>query len=269
VKNESTPINSEQIRQSLSFGASAVVQEIVVKAVTDSTNADAANASSDCGVFIADMQTAGRGRRGRQWISPAGANIYLSIRWCTPASAASFAGLSLAVGVAIAEALVGLGAEHLALKWPNDIVLRSGEKLGGILIEVAGEMAGPATVIVGVGLNYEMPESYAAQIGQPYANLKAHMLREHNRNRIAAELINSIVSVLAHYEEQQFAPYVEGWQRFDVLAGKPVVVHLPQGSESGIARGVSAMGELMVENRGVCKHFAGGEVTVRSEPDAC
>ena len=109
-------------------------------------------------VCFAEHQSAGKGRRGRQWVSPFGSNIYMSILWRFQQDGiACTAGLSLAVGVAVIRALKTYGFNEVGLKWPNDIYCQ-GKKLGGILIEVSGEADGPCAVIIGLGLNLFLPE---------------------------------------------------------------------------------------------------------------
>jgi BirA family biotin operon repressor/biotin-[acetyl-CoA-carboxylase] ligase len=121
-------------------------------------------------VCVAEMQSAGRGRRNRRWVSPFAASLYLSLLWRSAAGAAELGGLSLAVGVAIVRSLRAFGIDTAGLKWPNDVLV-DGAKLAGILIDVIGESTGPCSVIIGIGINVAMPEAAAAEIDQDWTDL--------------------------------------------------------------------------------------------------
>ncbi|MBV8062746.1 MAG: biotin--[acetyl-CoA-carboxylase] ligase [Nevskia sp.] len=154
--------------------AQRALRGLEVLARTDSTNQRLleADAAQDPQVLFAELQTAGRGRRGRQWRSPFGANLYLSLAWSFPAWPPQLSALSLAVGVACARALRRAGLRAVRLKWPND--LRVGEaKLGGILIEQRGEAGGACRVVIGVGLNVAMSRAQAGELGQPWTSVQA------------------------------------------------------------------------------------------------
>lgn len=142
----------------------------------DSTNAEAMRqleAGAGAGlVCTAEQQSAGRGRRGRTWVSPFARNLYLSVAWRYHQGAAALEGLSLAVGVAVARALAANGLPAVQLKWPNDVIFR-GAKLGGVLLEMTGDAAGVCQIVVGVGLNVAMPDSAAVAIDQAWTDIKS------------------------------------------------------------------------------------------------
>ena len=121
-------------------------------------------------VCTAEQQTAGRGRRGREWISPFGRNLYVSTVWEFTQGAAALEGLSLAVGVAVAQALKGLGLPEVQLKWPNDIQ-HEGKKLGGVLLEMVGDASRQCQVVVGIGVNVAMPGAAANAIDQAWTDI--------------------------------------------------------------------------------------------------
>ncbi len=121
-------------------------------------------------VCLAEYQQAGRGRRGRQWLSPFGSNLYLSMYWRLDAGMAAAMGLSLVVGVAIAETLQSLGADEVRVKWPNDLYYRD-KKLAGILVEMTGQAGDAAHLVIGMGLNINMPVTEGSDIGQAWNNL--------------------------------------------------------------------------------------------------
>jgi BirA family biotin operon repressor/biotin-[acetyl-CoA-carboxylase] ligase len=212
---------------------------------------------------IAEHQTQGRGRRGRQWISPFGASLYLSIRRRFESGVSALDGLSLAVGIVLARALQQLGYDEVQLKWPNDLLARNA-KLGGILIEINGDAAGAVDVVVGVGINVRMPQSQARDIDQRWIDL--HSLNASivtDRNRLAAAIIDVLVELLSGYEGDGFHRYRDDWSRFDACIGKHVTLRIGPNVEEGIAAGVDAQGALLLETPTGVKTFSGGEISLR------
>ena len=176
--------------------------------------------------LFAEQQTAGRGRRGRTWVSPLGRNIYSSTVWRFSAGASGLSGLSLAVGVAIVKALEALGYKGVGLKWPNDL-LWQGKKLGGILIEISGDAAGPCHVVVGIGLNVSMSEQQAADdIDQPWIDLASISEQPIDKNAIAAALLNQLIPMLSTFEANGFEPLLQDWLERDAFLGRDIVLKL-------------------------------------------
>ena len=216
-----------------------------------------------CGlVCFAEQQTAGKGRRGREWVSPFGHNIYLSIAWCYQQGGyAAIAGLSLAVGVAVIRALTELQLTEVGLKWPNDII-SSGKKLGGILIEVSGESDGACSVVIGVGLNIFLPESKAESITQAWTDITKMTGQCPSRNVLAGKLLNQLLLLLASYEQQGLKAYLDEWRRYDCLKGLPATLFIAQQSIEGIVAGVNDEGLLLLKRKdGSVQAFASGEVS--------
>ena len=214
-----------------------------------------------CGsVVAAELQQAGRGRRGRTWHSGLGNSLTFSLLWRFDCGLNALSGLSLAVGVAIVRALGKLGAQGVRLKWPNDIVDAQG-KLGGVLIEVQGDMLGPSAVVIGIGLNCSLPDDLARQIDQPVSTLGEVCAAMPERNRLLAELLRELAAVLQAFARNGFAPMRDEWQGLHIHQDKPVDLHMPDGSMvSGIARGVSESGELCLETAQELRRFNSGEV---------
>ncbi|WP_126456468.1 bifunctional biotin--[acetyl-CoA-carboxylase] ligase/biotin operon repressor BirA [Sulfuriflexus mobilis] len=213
---------------------------------------------------LAEYQHAGRGRRGRAWLSPFAANLYLSLGWHFSLDAASLSGLSLAAGVAVMRALEGLGIPSVQLKWPNDIVAASG-KLGGILIEMRGETGGPSQVVIGVGLNVRMPGAAAAHIDQPWSDLQQCADSRVSRNALAVAVLSELIRVCQTCEQGGITVYLEDWQDYDVHAGKQVDLLLPDERRiTGISRGIDSQGALLLELAGKVQRFNCGEVSLRS-----
>lgn len=250
--------------------ARAWLSELEVFPLIDSTNtrAMARAAQGQSGyVCLAELQSAGRGRRGRTWVSPFGKNIYLSITWSFDAGAAALEGLSLAVGVALARVLRDLGIEDITLKWPNDILCH-GRKLAGVLLEMTGDPSGVCQVVVGVGLNVAMPSSSVNQIDQPWVDVQT-LLSEAGlppvaRNFLAAALIDKLLSLLQSYQEEGFSAYRADWMALDAFAGCPVELRAVDKAVYGLARGVGETGALCLEIDGHRQYFYGGEVSLRA-----
>ncbi len=214
-------------------------------------------------VCFAEHQTAGKGRRGRDWVSPFGHNIYLSILWRYQSGPGALSGLSLAVGVAVVKALENLGVVGVGLKWPNDIFWDK-RKLGGVLIEISGESGGPCHAVIGLGLNCYIPEQSAVAITQEWVDLTA-ILNEKaiDRNQLAAELLNQLLPLLADYEGYGLSHYLSEWRRYDCMLGEPVEINIAEHRYQGVVSGIDDQGLLQVDMDGEMKSFASGEVSFR------
>lgn len=213
---------------------------------------------------LAESQTAGRGRRGRQWASPWGRSLLLSIGWRFQGGASVLEGLSLAVGVAIAKVLEKHGL-HVALKWPNDVLLineKTQGKLAGILLELSGDAEGPCEVVIGIGLNVSLPESLRSRIDQTVAAVD-DQASGISRNTLAAELIEELLALLSGFEATGFAPWQEAWNQRNVHAGREVCVVQGARRYAAVAQGVDAAGNLLVHYGDEVQRLVGGEISLR------
>jgi BirA family biotin operon repressor/biotin-[acetyl-CoA-carboxylase] ligase len=257
-------LSADAILAALPSAARAELAALHVEFETDSTQVQAQRTpppAHGARVHLAERQTAGRGRRGRAWHSPLGANLYFSVARRFAGGFASLSGLSLAAGVAIAEALHATGATAVRLKWPNDLVAAD-RKLGGILIDLRGEAMGPCDAVIGVGLNVRMPPA-ADAIGQPWCDL-ASLGGTVGRNALAATVLGHLLPALARFERDGLAPFAERWPALDALAGRAVRVHEGDHAHDGTALGIDATGALRVRHAdGGIRHWHGGEVSVR------
>ncbi len=228
--------------------------------------ADVANGGASSGSVLAvELQTAGRGRMGRTWHSGLGTALTFSLLWRFDCGLNALSGLSLAAGVAVVRALDRLGAQGAQLKWPNDIMTGQG-KLAGVLVEAQGDMLGPSAVVIGIGLNYTLPDSLAQQIGQPACALDEICAAMPTRNQLLAVLLHDLARVLRQFAQGGFAPFREEWERHHAYQDKPVSLKMPDGSSvNGIARGVSDSGELCIETEQGTRRFNSGEVGVRHD----
>jgi BirA family biotin operon repressor/biotin-[acetyl-CoA-carboxylase] ligase len=218
-------------------------------------------------VLVADLQTAGRGRRGRRWWSaqsqPAD-SLTFSLLWRFPRST-PLSGLSLAVGVALAKALTELGAAGVKLKWPNDLLVESPAglaKIGGILIELSSGASGTAAVI-GVGLNLRAPrETLPDQLAAGIDSLLSNDLPE--RHRLFAALLCQLVATLDQFAAHGFAPLRADWEARNAYAGRPVRLIEETGPEiAGDCLGVDDDGALRVATEGGVRRWLAGDVTLR------
>jgi len=217
---------------------------------------------------VAEYQSAGRGRRGRQWLAPFGDGVCLSIGYCFASGPPNLASLGLAVGVGLLRALRLCGAERAQLKWPNDIVV-GGRKLAGILIDVQGEADGPLHVIVGIGINYRSNSKVVSQIadsgGLAPADLQSCDAETvPGRSVVAARVIEHVYQVLNEFSRAGFVPFVQEWRSADFLAGKQVTVSTGSGNLRGTAMGVADDGQLRIETEQGPRAVASGDVTIRS-----
>jgi BirA family biotin operon repressor/biotin-[acetyl-CoA-carboxylase] ligase len=223
----------------------------------DSTNARLlarAEAGAASGTaIVARRQTAGRGRLGRHWHSATGDSLTFSLLWRVPAGR-PVEGLSLAVGVAVAEALESAGRRDIALKWPNDILLDGG-KLGGILIELCGNAA-----VIGIGINLRLPADLPADIRDTAAALDS----TDDVNGLLAGILTSLHDVLLAFAAGGFAALHERWQRRNAHAGRDVRILSAQGPVlAGRCLGVAPDGALLVETSAGVERVISGEVSLR------
>jgi len=234
--------------------------------IAASTNTEllarAAQGARSGAVLAAEAQTAGRGRRGRPWVSPVGGALVFSLLWRFEQGAAWLAGLSLAVGVALVRVLRAHGA-HAQLKWPNDVLVGGG-KLAGILIELQGDASGPSAVVIGVGLNLALPAAARDAIDQPVADLAEACAAPPGRNALLAALLGELHTVLTAFARDGFKPFAREWEGCHAHQGRRVTATLPDGSTlTGVARGVAEDGALLIEAGGKSRRFISGDVSLR------
>jgi BirA family biotin operon repressor/biotin-[acetyl-CoA-carboxylase] ligase len=239
---------------------------VEVVAHTGSTNADllARVASlTRSTLLIAESQSAGRGRAGRSWLSAAGASLTFSLAWKCQSSLQAQAGLPLAVGVALAEALAALDVS-VQLKWPNDL-LKDGAKLGGVLIETQSTPDGTLWAVIGIGINLDLPDELEQRIGSAAAS--APWLAKMDRDTLMAKLLDHLAGTLEHFNTAGFAPFCARWNRLHAFAGCPVSI-IDGGRElhQGIAAGVDERGCLLLDTESARVLVLAGDVSLRARP---
>ena len=244
---------------------------------TDSTNRYLNDASPPAPgrprVVFAELQRAGRGRRGRTWLAPFGSGLAFSVAWTFAETPADLPALGLAVGVSVVEALQQLGFVEVRVKWPNDIVWRN-RKLGGLLLQVRSEVGGGASIVAGLGLNIALPAAARAALEVP-AMLPATDLCEVSpghvpeRNALAAVLAAAMLAALAEFDDSGFATFAPRWAGLDALAGARVQVCHGAESIEGRALGVEADGALRVAVADRVARFYSGDVNLRPAGEEC
>jgi len=215
---------------------------------------------------LAEHQSAGRGRRARPWFAPPGGALCMSLGWSFATLPREAPSLSLAMGVCALRALAPLSAAPVQLKWPNDLYAE-GRKLGGILIELQAESAGPAFVVIGIGINCELGAGVGRRVqksGTTPTDLAALGVKRCDRNRLAAALTGELVGGLLEFEAHGLATFAPEWRAADALAGRVVDVDAPGGHVVGHARGIDADGALCVQGVTGLQRFNTGEVSVRT-----
>jgi BirA family biotin operon repressor/biotin-[acetyl-CoA-carboxylase] ligase len=261
-------MNSTLSRQRIAALCGPIAQQLAIEVVaeTGSTNADLlARVDSLPGptLLVAETQTAGRGRAGRMWHSAPGASLTFSLAWNFRQPLHALVGLPLAVGVVIAEVLARFGVEG-KLKWPND-VLRDGNKLCGILIETAsgkGMAADQVWAVIGIGLNMAIPESLAAKIGAPAADVSQPDLE---REVVLAALLRDLAQALALFESDSFKPFMARWNALHAYAGKSVaILERDRILHEGIAVGVDQIGRLVLDTHAGRIAIMAGDVSLRT-----
>ncbi|MEB6606857.1 bifunctional biotin--[acetyl-CoA-carboxylase] ligase/biotin operon repressor BirA [Aeromonas sanarellii] len=233
--------------------------------VIDSTNQyllERVNQLSSGESCLAECQTAGRGRRGKPWVSPFGCQLILSMYWRLEQGMAAAMGLSLAVGVAVVEALESLGYPGVELKWPNDLYYQ-GRKLAGILVEMSGSAGASCNLVIGVGLNLAMPSREGEKIDQAWSELRHIQPELVDRNQLAACVLLHLQQAMQTFEQTGLASFVESWNRLDHFAGHPVKLLMGEQVIRGIARGIDDRGALRLETEEGIKFYLGGEISLR------
>jgi BirA family biotin operon repressor/biotin-[acetyl-CoA-carboxylase] ligase len=256
-----TLLNLDKIKKQI---VSSHTTDIEVLNVIGSTNQylkDKSNDIENGHTCLAEAQTAGRGRHGRKWVSPYASSLYLSMHWSFSGGYSVMGGLSLAVGVAIVDALNECGVQGIQLKWPNDIYA-DGKKLAGVLIEVEGQIGSGCQAIIGVGLNVALPKN-VEEIGQPWIDLMQLSEPLIDRNLLAGTLISELTNALILFENGGLTPFISKWRALDVYADQAVRLIIGQQTLSGISRGIDTSGAILLETDQGVKAFHGGEISVR------
>jgi len=260
-------------------------REVILKLVDDTKNKtieleihhqlDSTNAylmqqpvSQNTRVCIAETQTGGRGRYGKKWYSPAESNIYLSISHCMKKPISELSGLSLLIGLSLAQTLQVFCDDEITVKWPNDLLV-DGKKLSGILIEIKNLPDGVCQLIIGIGINVAMSETDTELISQPWTSLSlCHPIAPLSRNIIIGSLLIDIADKLEHFEKNGFNEYLQQWNNLDVWYKKVVELTMGKDIITGVHKGVDLNGALLLESNGKITAYNSGQVSLRRATNA-
>lgn len=258
-------LDKNQILGMLSQDAGPVPELVEVVLQLGSTNTRAQElilrSTANMALVFAEHQSAGRGRRGREWVSPFGCNLYMSLAMRFELPITALAGLSLSAGVVIAEYLSNKGVEGIGLKWPNDLYL-NGAKFGGLLLEAQGETSGPSSAVVGLGLNLVQTAEMEARIDQPYTSLQSLGICL-DRSVLAGGLANTLLQMCDTYLLDGITPFIDRWARFDIFRGQHVCLSGPSLSVHGTCEGVAPDGGLLLRTQQGLQTFHSGELSLR------
>lgn len=269
MRQETALLDLDRIREALPESARPQLTDMHLYFETPSTQALALAVPAPAQgveVWLAEMQSAGQGRRGKSWLSPPLSGISCSLNRRFALSFAAMSGFSLACAVMLAESLQRQGVPAVQIKWPNDIWLH-GRKCAGLLIQLRGEAHGPCDVTLGFGVNVNLDPQAAAGIDQPWTSLAGSGHADMDRNRLLAGLLQDLLAGFALYQTQGFAPFITRYRELDGLAGRPVLIDDGVRRVAGTARGVDETGALLVDCPEGRRRFHGGEVSVRADHD--
>lgn len=209
-------------------------------------------------LLTADLQVSGKGRRGRQWVSPIGYGVAISLGYEPKLPAHKLMGLSLVVGVSVVTALQAQNVPDVTLKWPND-VLRGGAKLAGILVEVA--RTDPLRVVIGIGINVGNESLATPVVDQVTSDLTSHP--DLTRAQLLGGLLDELAGDLASFEKGGFACFRDEWESLHEYQGKSVTLYQADQQIHGVVRGVGLDGQLELATESGLREFVAGEVSLR------
>ena len=270
LNNHAGLLNQTKIQQYFNQLTSQLKSQSVnveVHPIIDSTNSElmrriqAKTALESGTVIVAEMQQSGRGRRGRVWQSPFGANLYYSYFWRLDDGLQAAMGVSIAVGLAVYDTIKALYDIELELKWPNDIYLNK-QKLAGVLVELDGQPQGPCQLVLGIGINLQMPQSFSQHIDQAWTDLSQHT-QQLDKNELVASLTYHLENRLDQYRKSGLHTMHEQWNSLNAFAGEYVELNTGHRSWRGICEGIDPQGGIRIRQDGEVKSYYGGEISLR------
>lgn len=261
-------LDKKIISKYLSTNNQYLINNMVILEDVSSTNTyllqEPFNNEKKISICLAEAQNNGRGRLGRNWCSPFGKNLYMSIGCNFTSGVKDISGITLAIAVAVAETLnLYIRSKDIGIKWPNDIYWQN-RKLAGILSEIKGEGYSMYRIIVGVGINLSMEQTYSQYISQPWVNLEEIINKTPERNRIAGLVLNQIIENIKIFQKYGLMPFLKSWEKYDIFYGKKVILSTPREIICGINSGIDEHGYLLIkDDQNEIKKFAVGEISMR------
>jgi len=255
------------------IGEQANFFNIEVMDITTSTNSVMMQRASEglphASCIATNIQTAGKGRRGRKWVSELGENLTFSFLWRFNQGAAMLSGLSLVVGIALIRTFKQLGINQALLKWPNDVLIfheKAYKKLAGILIELQGDMDGQSLAVIGIGINLNISKKQIKKIDQPAIDLQTITQESMNPNNLIALIIKELARVLSEFELNGFSSLKEEWVMSHAFHEK--VISLTKGDGQNVIGKVidiSDEGSLILQTNKGQQNFSSGEVVLNKD----
>lgn len=224
-----------------------------------------------CAVCLAETQTLGRGRKARQWISPFGEHLYFSLGWVSSTGTAALDGLSLAIGLQLAQLLIEVGVKGVSLKWPNDVLV-NGAKIAGILIELTGDANGPCDITIGIGINVNFASELMNELDKPWTTLLSELKNRPSgissvyengvisRNWLAILLTEHMIVGMKKFFEFGFSGFKADWQGFDFYYNKSISLVVNGKLTEGVGKGVDDRGEYRLNSDGRLILVSSGEL---------
>ena len=261
IQTQFEMLNPAKIYEDLADEIDLDKSSIRVTKVVDSTNAVLMRLppSREQQVLFSEFQTAGKGRREDEWISPPGGGVWFSLSRCFDNPPSSFSALGLVVGISVISGLEKLGIRGLQLKWPNDVVFE-GAKLAGILIELRSEVSGPCFAVIGIGVNTSLGLAARSRIDKKVIDIDQLTEKHLSRNLVASVLLSSLDESLHAFERSGFKSFRKRWEKFDFLFGKKLKILCGSSVETGLAEGVDDIGALLLRRAGEVKQILSGHI---------
>ncbi|MEC4729079.1 bifunctional biotin--[acetyl-CoA-carboxylase] ligase/biotin operon repressor BirA [Shewanella sp. D64] len=213
-------------------------------------------------ICIAEYQSAGRGRRGRTWVSPYGCHLYCSMYWNLPQGMAQATGLSLVVACSLVKVLNGFNIEELGVKWPNDIYLDN-KKLAGVLVEMNGQAGTECNLVIGIGINMSMSKTQGDKIDQPWSDLSQSQSLP-TKTELAISLQHQLYNDLILFEKEGLSAFLTRWKQVDIFDGEVVKLLMGDKCINGICKGIDETGSILLKTDKGIESFVGGEISLRS-----
>lgn len=256
-------LDADKLRSACGLDVCLVLHELI-----DSTNLEAMRllrAGKAVDLVVAEGQSGGKGRRGREWASPYGSNVYISYVWPVTSAVRQLEGLSLVVGLAVVSVLRDLDVQSVGLKWPNDVLVE-GKKIAGILLELIGDPADQGFVIIGIGINANAVQ-LGVDVGQPWTSIYRETGSMVSRNELVGMLFTRLKAMLAIHLQAGFAAFESDWEQAQVWVNDVVELSIGDRCIRGRYIGVNERGELGLEIGSETCFYAGGELSLSLADD--
>lgn len=268
VKGAFSRLDSDQLQGDIELCLEGEPVRISYLQSCQSTNVECMRMAQHGSVVIAEKQTAGRGRRGRLWISPDSENIYCSIGLDKSMPAEFLGMISLQVGLSITQVLNAGGYTGVSLKWPNDILLQ-GKKLGGVLIETRVKAVDEFYLVIGFGLNINLPPLHQQHIDRPVISLHQVFPQPISRQQLLPQLVSHIYTSVSALDRNAMPALIEEFTHLDCFMGRQVEVLNGEHKITGIYSGLEENGQIKIKTEQGMQVFSAAEISLRESTACC